>query len=140
MNSHTKKKKVTVPLVISSDVNLHVTFDKLGFLADVVADLAQEVSGSVYDAQKLKFHLKALKAEAEKKVDEHFDVYKQSKRGEIVPEMSGEVVYIHIAKAYNFIMSKAPHEVLSIAKTIQILEERGIDYTQVCFEPENIKE
>ncbi len=99
-------------------------YNKLGFLAPVLIEVIDNLKGTNQYKQNLKRHLNGVLIELEKVNDYHFGLY-QNHSGE---GMDGKDLYHLTSKAYDFLFSKQPHEVVTISQIIRQVEEKGIDY------------
>lgn len=114
-------------------MNITEQYNKLAFVAPVIVELCDDLEQTTVCQRELKFHIKRANIEAQKVLKKHFELYRngtiESLDGH--KEMNTEDIYNITSKSYDFLLSKSPNEICVIAKIVQDLEEKGLDYMAI---------
>ena len=110
-------------------MNIIDEYNKLGFLSSILIDVCDNLEQTTEAKQQLKYHLKRANIEAQKVLKRHFELYEA--HGVVEGTVDAREIYHLTAKSYDFIFSRKPNEIASIAEMVKQAEKHGIDYTQI---------
>ncbi len=100
-------------------------FNKMSFLAPIMIEIVDKLKGTDQYRLGLKRHLNGVLRELEKLTDYHFGLYENHAEDDI----DGRDIYNVTAKAYDFLLSKTPVDIIHISNIVKELDRSGIKYT-----------
>lgn len=110
------------------------------FIAQSLIPILDELEESTQPQREFKYHLKRAILEGEKFIAKHFITYQNYGilKQPDGTEIHSRDVYNITAKAYDFLLNKAPHEIVSVADLIKSYEEGGVDWKDFDIEYKKI--
>ena len=108
-------------------------YNRLGFLAPIIVEICDNLEETTACQRQLKYHVKNANLEAQKVLSKHSGLYHD--HGEVEQPDGAKIntqdIYNITSKSYDFLFSKKPHEIASIASMVQQMDEAGTDYTKI---------
>lgn len=120
-------------------------YNKLNFLFSILIPLLDEAEETTQPMREVKFHLKRLREEAEKKYKVFYEAYQN---GGFIEQEDGKQISSYdiwriTEKSYeylfNLVLKSPPHEIASLMNLHKSVQEKGIDINQISFEYNPIK-